>query len=76
MPETTCRRKKRNRVVEEEDEEDEGEGLSLNTLSPDRINYSDVSICQQVPVAQSGNWELPPNKRERGQMEGLKGRKE
>lgn len=27
-----------------------GEVLSLNTLEPDRINYSDVSICQPVPA--------------------------
>lgn len=40
--------------------------LSLNTLSPDRINYSDVSICQQVPVAQLGDQDLPPNRREQG----------
>lgn len=43
-----------------------GGGLSLNTLSPDRINYSDVSICQRVLVAQPGDRDLLPNKREQG----------
>lgn len=52
--------------------EEGGGALSLNTLSPDRINYSDVSICQRVPVAQPGHRDLPPNRRERGQMKGLK----
>lgn len=33
-------------------------------MSPDRINYSDVSICQWVPVAQPGH-------QDQGQMEGL-----
>lgn len=49
-----------------------GAGLSLNTLSPDKINYNDVSICQRVPVAQSGHWDLPPNSKNREQMAGLK----
>lgn len=29
-----------------------GKGVPLNTLRPDRINYSDVSICQQGLVPQ------------------------
>lgn len=38
-----------------------GAGLSLNTLRPDRINYSDVSICQRVPAARLGDRDLPPD---------------
>lgn len=41
-------------------------GFSLNTLSPDRINYSDVSICQRVPVARLWDQDLPPNGGEQG----------
>lgn len=58
-------------------------GLSLNTLSPDRINYSDVSICQRVPAARLGDRDLPPdgergggtNGRIRGERDGETGRR-
>lgn len=43
-----------------------GGSFSLNTLSPDRINYSDVSICQRVPVARLGDQNRPPNGGELG----------
>lgn len=62
-----------------------GGGLSLNTLSPDRINYSDVSICQRVPAARLGDRDLPPdgegdggggaNGRIRGERDGETGRR-
>lgn len=60
-----------------------GGGLSLNTLSPDRINYSDVSICQRVPAARLGDRDLPPdgergggtNGRIRGERGGETGRR-
>lgn len=35
-------------------------------MSPDRINYSDVSICQQLSGAWRGELDLPPNRKEQG----------
>lgn len=56
-----------------------GGGLSLNTLSPDRINYSDVSICQRVPAARLGDRTCRrtggTNGRIRGERDGETGRR-
>lgn len=56
--------------------------LSLNTLRPDRINYSDVSICQRVPVARlrdsdpnGTNGEIRGGRGGRGRRRGGKGRR-
>lgn len=35
-------------------------------MSPDRINYSDVSICQQLSGARRGELDLPPHSKEQG----------
>lgn len=52
-----------------------GWNCSLNTLRVGRINYSDVSICQRVPVAQPLHWETATELGGGGQMEGLKAKK-
>lgn len=53
-----------------------GWNCSLNTLRVGRINYSDVSICQRVPVAQPLHRETATELWGGGrQMEGLKVKK-
>lgn len=51
---------------EEEEEEEVKVGVSLETMSPDRINYSDVSICQQLWGARRGELGLRSNRKQQG----------